>query len=408
MRKTILFVIALLIISNVLSAQNVDNLYYLSPEILVGKTLPANTDFPNTNLQTALFFSFGTYNLDNEQEWAVRLNYPKTGLSLAVIDFGNPDQVGQAITVMPFVEFSVFKKYSDNFNLNVGYGASYMNTQYDFETNPLNRAITTKVNWSFRSFLYYNVLKDKLTNWRLGLGYIHHSNGHTRLPNQGLNSLLASVSATINTSKVESVKPHKPKLEQKSETYTSSRFGLGYNTLSDSINTKKEVYTVAFEIGKVINKTFKFGGGFYARYYQHFYDYIKDEEALINSQYPNFKDNAFAYSTNYGVFGTAELLLGHLGVELDLGLNLYKPFYKLEWQITQGYRADSGNYVYADLDSYYELKRTISSRLGVKYYLITNNKSPKHNLFLSAHINANLGQADFSEISLGYTYRFKN
>ena len=168
------------------------------------------------------------------------------------------------------------------------------------------------------------------------------------------------------------------------------------------------MYTVAFEIGKVINKTFKFGGGFYARYYQHFYDYIKDEEALINSQYPNFKDNAFAYSTNYGVFGTAELLLGHLGVELDLGLNLYKPFYKLEWQITQGYRADSGNYVYADLDSYYKLKRTISSRLGVKYYLITNNKSPQHNLFLSAHINANLGQADFSEISLGYTYRFKN
>ena len=67
MRKTILFVIALLIISNVLSSQNVDNLYYLSPEILVGKTLPANTDFPNTNLQTALFFSFGMYNLDNDR-----------------------------------------------------------------------------------------------------------------------------------------------------------------------------------------------------------------------------------------------------------------------------------------------------------------------------------------------------
>ena len=108
------------------------------PEIIPIFPLSGVIYFPNTNLQTALFFSFGMYNLDNEQDWAVRLNYPKTGLSLAVIDFGNPDQVGQAITVMPFVEFSVFKKHSDNFNLNVGYGASYMNTQYDFEANPLN------------------------------------------------------------------------------------------------------------------------------------------------------------------------------------------------------------------------------------------------------------------------------
>jgi hypothetical protein len=89
MRKTILFVIALLIINTILSAQNVDNLYYVSPEILVGKTLPANTDFPKTNLQTSLFFSLGKYNYSNDQEWAVRLNYPKTGVSLAVIDFGN-------------------------------------------------------------------------------------------------------------------------------------------------------------------------------------------------------------------------------------------------------------------------------------------------------------------------------
>jgi hypothetical protein len=76
-----------------------------------------------------------------------------------------------------------------------------MDTQYDTETNPFNRAITTKVNWSFLSFLYYDVFKTDKTDWRFGLGYLHHSNGHTNLPNQGLNSLAASISAKIDSKK---------------------------------------------------------------------------------------------------------------------------------------------------------------------------------------------------------------
>ena len=45
--------------------------------------------------------------------------------------------------------------------------------------------------------------------------------------------------------------------------------------------------------------------------------------------------------------------------------------------------------------------------MGLKYYIINTKKKPKHNIYLSAHINSNLGQADFSELSLGYVYRLK-
>ena len=37
---------------------------------------------------------------------------------------------------------------------------------------------------------------------------------------------------------------------------------------------------------------------------------------------------------------------------------------------------------------------------------ISTSKNPKHNVFLGVHINANFGQADFSELSIGYVYRF--
>jgi len=377
---------------------------FIVPEFMIGKTLEANTDFPDTNLQTGIMASLGYYHFNDTQEWASRLNFPKTGVLFAFIDFGNREKVGQAFTVLPFAEFQLLKKWS----LNVGMGVSYMNTLYNPETNSFNRAITTNLNWSFRSFAYYNLFKSKTMDWRFGLGYFHHSNGHTRLPNQGLNSVLASVSTTIDT-KHDHELINKPEYERSSQTYLTGRFGLGLNVLSEEFNDKKEVYTVAFGIGKIINKTFKFGGGFYYRFYQHYYDYIINEETLVEDEFPIFKDNPFGYASNFGIYATAELLLGHVGFEFDLGLNIHKPFYQIDWKLNQGFSFENNQgetvVVLGELDWYYEIKRTVSSRMGLKYYLINNNKSPKHNWYIGAHINANLGQAEFTDLSLGYVRR---
>ncbi|MBC2846655.1 acyloxyacyl hydrolase [Winogradskyella flava] len=383
---------------------------FFSPELLIGKTLEANTDFPKTNLQHAIFFSLGHYNFNPNKEWAARLKFPKTGLSFGYTDFGNSEKVGRAYTIMPFMEFSILQQRIPGLNLQIGFGASYTDTQYDSIANPFNRAITTKINWSFRSFLYYDLFSSKKTDWRFGLGYLHHSNGHTNLPNQGLNSLAASFSAKIDTKKEVSQTPKTHNFKDKSQTYFSTRIGLGQNVLSEKFNTKKEVFTIAASVGKIINNTFKFGGGFYYRFYEHYYDYINNNEALIEEQFPHFKDNPFGYATNFGLFATSELLIDHFGFEFDLGVNIYKPFYKIDWQLNQGYSYPDGNggtaEVLGELDWYYEIKRTVSSRMGIKYYLWTTSKAPKHNIFVGAHINANLGQADFTELSIGYVYRF--
>ncbi|WP_353779801.1 acyloxyacyl hydrolase [Winogradskyella sp. 3972H.M.0a.05] len=379
--------------------------HYFHPEILVGKATEPNEGFPKTNLQTGFTFGLGRYNLTQERVWAKWLNFPKTGISASVYDFGNTEKVGRAYTIMPFMEYDL----SNRLHINAGIGLSYTDTKFDPVTNPFNEAITTDLNWSFRSFFYYDVFKKESIDWRFGLGYVHHSNGHTRLPNQGLNSFLASVSAFIKTS--PEIHQPKPEIEKTStrQTYFSFKAGLGQNVLSEIFNNKKEVYSVAVSVGRIHNKTFKFGGGLYYRFYEHYYDYIKSDGELVVSDYPIFKENPFGYASAYGLFGTAELLLSHFGVEFDIGINISKPFYKIDWILNQGYDFVNPQgetiVVLGELDWYYEIKRTISSRLGLKYYFITNDKSPKHNIFIGAHINANLGQADFTELSLGYVYR---
>jgi len=383
---------------------------FLIPEILVGKTLEANTDFPETKLQKNLFLSIGRYNFKLNKEWAARLNYPITGISFGYTDFGNSDKVGHAYSILPFIEFSILKKKIEGLSMQIGFGSSYTDTQYNEITNEFNRAITTKINWSFRSFFYYDIFKTNTIDWRLGLGYMHHSNGHTNLPNQGLNSLAASISAKIDKKKQEASNFEKPAFKSKSQTYLSFRFGLGQNVLSKEFNTKKEVYTISASAGKILNNTFKFGGGFYYRFYEHYYDYIKNNETLIAEQFPQYTENPFGYATNFGLFATSELLLDHIGFEFELGLNIYKPFYSIDWQLNQGYSYENANNetieILGELNWYYEIKRTVSARMGLKYYLWTTNKAPKHNIFVGAHINANLGQADFTELSAGYVYRF--
>jgi hypothetical protein len=273
--------------------------------------MEANTDFPKTTLQKNVFFSFGRYNFNPNKEWAARLNFPKTGISLGYTDFGNSQKIGRAYTLMPFMEFSILKKTISGLNLQVGLGSSYMDTQYNLETNPFNEAVTTKVNWSFRSFFYYDVLKTNKTDWRFGLGYFHQSNGHVRLPNQGLNSFAASISAKIDSKDTSEIKIEPHQFKSKSQNYLSVRFGLGQNVLSKKLNTKKEVYSFAMSAGKIINNTFKFGGGFYYRFYEHYYDYIKNNGALIEEQYPHFRKNPYGYATNFGLFATSELLVDH-------------------------------------------------------------------------------------------------
>ncbi len=370
-------------------------------EYSIGKTSTANVNFPKLHPQQGILFTVGTTNFDEKLEWARQLDYPETGFTVSYVDMGNPSQVGQAITVVPFIDFNLANRW----NLKVGMGASYFNTIYDEENNINNKAITTHLNWAFRSNLYFKLLDKKDYNLKLGLGYFHNSNGHTRLPNNGLNTFLFSVYSELKFSKepIADIKTDSISNNKTSQRYYSARVGLGKRVLSKYSTDKKDVYAFAASTGKIINKTFRYGYGFYYRFYEDYYDYITEDGALVNEFYPEFKEKPVLYSSNIGLFASGELLLSHVGIEFEIGLNLYKPAYKFDWQINEEKYVD-GAFQLGELSWYYKVKKTISTRLGTKLYLINTNKAPRHNLFLGAFINANLGQADFSELTLGYVY----
>ena len=383
--------------------------FVLTPEIMLGQSASANSDFPDRKLQTQLILNFGWDHKNNFHEWATRLKGPKTGISIGYTNYGNSEEIGSSITVLPFIEFNAFRK--EKFKILTGMGLSYFNIKYDSISNPNNQAITNNIVWSFRVFMYYQFLTSKNLKHRVGLGYYHHSNGHTRLPNQGLNSFLISFSVEIKKSNPVSAKP-KREFNKSRYSYISLRTGYSKNVLSKAFNETKGVYTISGEYGQVINKFFKLGGGFYYRFYQHYYDYIVDNESLVQDgeEFDFFKEDPWRYATNIGLFVTGEFLLSHFGIEGQIGVNLHKPAYRIDWRINQGWsyvpKDIPDNAVLGEFDSKFNKKHLISTRLGIKYYFFSTLKIPKNNVYAAFHINSNLGQADFGEFSLGYVYRF--
>ncbi len=402
--------------SSIIAQKNtnwVDTSLLVNTEILLGKTLEANVDFPTTKTQKQLIFNIGRYQSTNPQEWSQRLKGPKTGYSFGITDFGNRDSLGLAFSFMPFIKFNAFK--SERISILSGMGASYLTKKFDEDKNPRNQAVTTDITWAFRMYLYYQFLSSKNVDLQLGLGYTHHSNGHTRLHNKGFNSYLLSLSVDIKNH-LKAVSPTdfvaEKELKKTSYNYFTARGGLGQNSFALAFNKKNYVYTFAGEYGKVYNNTFKLGIGFYYRFYKHYYDYIEGDEWMVRTgkEFDYFKSAPFYYSTNLGVSLNGEVLMNHIGVEIQVGLNLHKPAYQLEWRINSGWdntpREIPDGWVLGEFNNVFSYKKLISGRLGLKYYVIGTEKRPKNNLYVAAHINSNLGQADFSELSLGYVYSF--
>jgi Lipid A 3-O-deacylase (PagL) len=417
MKKTLSYLI--LLFSILLNAQENSSLppseFVITPEFLLGISAEANDFFPERSLQKQFIIGLGRKNDHNPNEWAYWLKQPKTGLNIGFTDLGNPESLGYSLSLMPYIEFDAFGRRQKDIKILVGMGTAYFNKKYDAVDNFYNQAITTDITWSFRASLNYVFLKTQKIDYRLGVVYFHNSNGHTKLPNQGLNSFLGSVSVDIKNP----LKRPDYNLDdaiavpvKSVYNYMSFRAGLGVNVFALAFNDKKGAYTFAGEYGKVWNKTYKFGLGFYYRFYDHYYDYINGNESLVQEgkEFESYKDNPWWNASNIGIHAKFEFLLNHFGIEMQIGANLFKPAYKIDWRINEGWdyppKEIPDNWQLGEYTTKYQLKQIISTRMGIKYYLLGTNQVPKHNLFVAAHINANLGQADFSEISVGYVYNF--
>jgi hypothetical protein len=185
----------------------------------------------------------------------------------------------------------------------------------------------------------------------------------------------------------------KPSKKQSRNYFISARTGVGVHQLGGAMGSFDDetriVKSISISGGAVFNKMIKLSLGLTYRYYQQYYNYLSLKKSY------ELSENLFWNSSNIFIFVGCELFIGRISMDSEFGINLFKPFYE---EFDRVFEDDS--------EISYQLKKIFATRFGMKAYAISTSKNPKNNVYLGLHINANFGQADFSEMSLGYVHRF--
>ncbi len=362
---------------------------------MAGKIVPNYlSNFPPTYIQQAINVDFGVIRADSSSPWAKYYNYPETGINLFFSNFGENKIFGNQISVLPYVSFNVLKKSKTPWNLKLGLGGSYFTTHYDSIKNPRDLAIGSSFSWAFQIFLYKTIYQRNGFNLRISGGYSHASNGHTQLPNLGINSGLIGLSAQFYKKQEEDFSiPVKGKIESsKTSTIFGIEEGVGFHEFGHRDypvgGDKYLVQSTSVFFGKELKNHHLVKVGLTHRYYESYHDYI------VSNNDHEYLDQPKLNSSAIELFAGSEFYMGHISMDVYLGVDIFKPFYKRFGQLFK-----------ERTEIEYQLKRIFATRLGLNLYLINTSNNPKHNIYIGPHIKANVDQADFTEIVIGYHYR---
>ena len=123
-----------------------------------------------------------------QSQWERNNRYLKWGVNCLFTTLGNQKILGNAMGLLPYMEYNNFvgKNLSAHFGL--GIGAAYVPGSFSIPDNHTNIAVSSKINGAV-AFRFISKLKiTDYIHWNTGFGFTHFSNGSFKLPNLGVNT----------------------------------------------------------------------------------------------------------------------------------------------------------------------------------------------------------------------------
>jgi len=358
------------------------------PEIVLGHVVPNFQNYPRSGLLYGVGLAWHTSNTQKNL-WQRQWPNGETGFYIGYWNMGNDSIFGSELTAYPYVQFPVLKRRKAPLFIRVGLGLAHFSRHYSKPDNVRNTAIGSGFTWAFESSLRWSRPISDHLKIALAGKFLHGSNGHTQLPNFGLNSAALSIGLQYFPNGVPIRPKHHPITRFKSR-FIQIRAGTGLQEFGGTDGPvggpKYGVNFLALYYNFQFNQRNRLKLGFTLRKYNSYATYIANHS--LDKKYT-------PYSVSF-ILGH-EFLLGHTGLDVDGLLHLYKPFYRIYW--------DQFN---PESHVLFLLHRWLGARIGLNLYALAPATHPKTNVFLGVHINTNNGEADFSSISVGLEHKFDN
>jgi hypothetical protein len=305
-----------------------------------------------------------------KSRWEAEYAYPVIGLTFWYSPLGWQEELGSSYAVYPFISFPLVRCKNQSLNFRMGLGLSYLTKRFDNTENYKNYAIGSHINVAGSVYLEYRNRISKMLTLSASFGLTHFSNGATKTPNYGLNTLTASIGLSSylkkpNPAYDKQIRPELYPFEFDGRKYLSTEFSFSYarKDMNEQYGQKFNVYSLYINLLKRVSYKSRFGIGI---------DMVYDESDKFILEWGGSEDLKSYQTIKPGVSGVYELVVSNLRFMFNFGFYLYS-------------REHSEGAVY--------------QRLTLKYFFTDD-------LFAHIVLNTNWGKAEFVGFGVGYKLDF--
>ncbi len=259
---------------------------------------------------------------NGRHQWEKLFNYPELGFAFEYYNYGVPDELGEVYALTNYLDFTLNNRKKHKWRINIGTGFVYSTRRFDAETNPENKAISSRISYVARGTVHHEMQLNERYFLNVNFAFRHYSNGKLNIPNNGMNFPIVGIGLKY----VPNPKPIRFVRDTSRYINKKVRFNaMGSVSWREVLqeDVKHRAYSVSIYLSKRITKYNTLLLGMDGYYYE--------RESMVRAlnvyKSKNLPDD---FELDYDgrqvalTVGT-ELLIGRMAVILQGGFYIYKP-----------------------------------------------------------------------------------
>jgi hypothetical protein len=303
--------------------------------------------------------TFGKTPTGNDK-WHHNYNFPEMGLLAMYINHANPEQLGNAYTLMPYINFNLNKSKKIKLQFRAATGIAYLPTVFHPVYNHKNLAISSRLNGAVNLNFQTRVKLSEKIWWDNGISLTHYSNGAYSLPNLGINLATLNTGFTIPVGNPLPAVPLQTEKKRHDNKLIISLMGVAGIKAFEPFGKKYYIYTIRGLAEKSVSEKSAIGTGLDFVWNSSLPDKINKDTILINT--------------------TSDVIQSGLVFSYAFTID------KLSLFVNKGLYLQSN-----------DVMGLFYHRLGVKYRF-------KNHIIASFAIKSHFGYADHFEYGIGYSF----
>jgi len=343
-----------------------------------------------------------------KHQWEQFWNFPTIGIGFVGLDLGNPQILGQAFAVYPYLLVPVIDSRYFQLNYKIGTGMSFItktwkraDTESGVNAPTANSAIGSVVNIYLNTGFNFEFPINYRFSLTADLGYSHMSNGSVITPNGGLNILYGQIGAKYNFIDCPECRFVKNPAYKLPYNFIVN-IGMSGGVRQLYYKENKNYFVGAINAGMTapLANWYALGGSF-----DLFFDGAfnkKYDNGWINSFTRYYLiENKFENKIRAGISINNEFIIGRLTGIFDWGIYLYNPLKNFE----------PGGEIVTKRDKkpfnkgiFY--KYNIEEEDGWNYFRLGLKYRVWDNIFVSVNLKTHLQKAEMITFGFGYYLPF--